>query len=67
MNLHMEIKGRSMQTQQDFDIVYRQFVMQIQAHHNSDPFVVKAVGNFALQNLQYLISRAKLELDIYYL
>ena len=38
--------------------------MQVQAHHNSEPFIVKAVNVYALQNVQYLIKRAELELEI---
>ena len=54
-----------MRTQADFDEVYKKFVTKVKAHHNADPLIVKAVGKYALINLEYLIKRAKLELEIY--
>ena len=62
----MNIKGKSMQTQEDFDKAYRYFSMQIQKHHNSDPFRVTGVGEAAKLNMDYLLSRARQELNVYF-
>jgi len=40
--------------------------MQIQNHHNSDAFKIKGVGDDSLKNMEYLLERAKQELDVYY-
>jgi hypothetical protein len=51
----MNIKGSSMREQKDFDKTYHYFCMQIQKHHNSDPFRVKAIGKAAKMNMDYLL------------
>jgi len=38
--------------------------MQVAVHYNSEPFIVKAVGEFALKNVSYLIQRAELEMEM---
>jgi hypothetical protein len=40
--------------------------MQVLNHHNSDPFVVKGIGEAAKLNMEYLLRRAEQELNVYY-
>jgi hypothetical protein len=35
-------------------------------HHNSEPFVVKGVGEAARINMEYLLRRAEQELNVYF-
>ena len=35
-------------------------------HHNSDAFIVKGVGEAAKRNMDYLLTRAEQELNIYF-
>jgi hypothetical protein len=35
-------------------------------HHNSEPFVVKGVGEAAKINMEYLLRRAEQELNVYF-
>ena len=35
-------------------------------HHNSDPFIVKGVGENAKRNMDYLLERAQQELNVYF-
>jgi hypothetical protein len=35
-------------------------------HHNSEPFVVKGVGDAAKINMDYLVKRAEQELHVYF-
>ena len=40
--------------------------MQIMNHHNSDPFIVKGVGENAKRNMDYLLERVQQELNVYF-
>ena len=51
----MNIKGKSMCDQKDFDKAYGYFCSQIQKHHNSEPFKVNGVGGAARKNMDYLL------------
>jgi len=65
-DLIMRVKGMSMKEQADFDRSYYYFKMQVRNHHNSNSFKVKGVNDVALQNMEYLLSRAKQELNVYF-
>ena len=62
----MNVDGKNMKTQEDFDKAYRYFSMQIKKHHNSEPFRVSGAGRAAKLNMDYLLLRARQELDVYY-
>ena len=51
----MNIKGKSMCEQKDFDKAYGYFCSQIQKHHNSEAFRVRGIGEVARQNMEYLL------------
>lgn len=36
------------------------------SHHNSEPFIVKGVGEIAKLNMDYLLQRAEQELKVYF-
>ena len=55
-----------MREQKQFDGSYHYFKMQVMNHHNSEPFVVKGVGDAAKINMDYLVRRAKQELHVYF-
>lgn len=55
-----------MQKQEQFDRSYHFFEQQIRNHHNSEPFQVKCIGEFALTNVRYLLARAELDLNVYF-
>jgi len=55
-----------MREQSQFDGSYYYFKMQIMNHHNSDPFIVKGVGENAKRNMDYLLERAQQELNVYF-
>jgi len=61
----MKVKGIDWSTEKHLEQAYFYFKMQIRNHHNSDPFKVKGVGEASLQNMQYLLARAKQELNVY--
>ena len=62
----MKVKGASMRNQTDYDRSYYYFKMQIINHHNSEPFVVKGVGDAARSNMEYFLQRAEQELHVYF-
>ena len=55
-----------MREQSQFDGSYHYFKMQIMNHHNSDPFIVKGVGENAKRNMDYLLERVQQELNVYF-
>ena len=62
----MLVKGAKMTEQNDFDASYHYFKNQIINHHNSEPFIVKGVGEAAKRNMDYLLLRAQQELNVYF-
>jgi len=62
----MKVKGKACNSKELLDKAYLYFKMQIKNHHNSDPFKVKGVGDASLQNMLYLLARAKQELNVYF-
>ena len=65
-HLIMKVKGASMRHQSDYDRSYFYFKMQIMNHHNSEPFIVKGVGDAARSNMEYFLQRAEQELNVYF-
>ena len=65
-HLIMKVKGASMRHQSDYDRSNFYFKMQIMNHHNSEPFVVKGVGDAARSNMEYFLQRAEQELNVYF-
>ena len=61
----MKVEGKIWRTKEDLDSAYKYFKMQVKSHHNSESFKVKGLGEAALQNMEYLIERAKQDLDVY--
>ena len=61
----MKVKG-SMSLQSDYDRCYKFFKMHTLNHHNSEPFIVKGVGDAAKRNMDYFLKRAEKELDVYF-
>ena len=62
----MRVKGKKWNKKLDLDRAYKFFKMQVLNHHNSDAFKVKGVGHAALQNMEYLLSRAHQDIDVYF-
>ena len=62
----MRVKGKDWITKEDLDRAYYFFKQQIKNHHNSDPFRVKGVGEAAKENMDYLLERAKQDLNVYF-
>ena len=58
-HLIMKVKGAKMSELSDFDRSYYYFRMQIMNHHNSEPFIVKGIGEAAKKNMDYLLLRAE--------
>lgn len=68
-HLIMKVKGggeNGLSKKADYDRVYYYFKMQIMNHHNSEPFIVKGVGEIAKLNMDYLLQRAEQELQVYF-
>ena len=65
-HLIMKVKGDSMRLESDYDRNYFFFRTQIVNHHNSEPFIVKGVGDAARINMEYFLKRAEQELNVYF-
>lgn len=63
----MKIVGEAWCTRLMLDRAYNHFKKQIVAHHNSDPFIVAAVGSFPKENMDFLLEKAKIDLNLYYI
>ena len=63
----MKVKGKVWRKKEDLDSAYKYFKMQVKSHHNSNSFKVKGLGKAALQNMEYLLERAKQDLDVYFI
>ena len=63
----MKVEGKIWRTKEDLDSAYKYFKMQVKSHHNSESFKVKGLGEAALQNMEYLIERAKQDLEVYFI
>ena len=61
----MRVKGKFWRKKESLEKAYKYFKMQVKSHHNSESFKVKGLGEAALQNIEYLIERAKQDLDVY--
>ena len=55
-----------MRDKKNLDRAYNFFYKQILNHNNSEPFVVKGVGNYAKKNMYDMLSRAEQEIDVYF-
>ncbi len=60
----MFIKGRNMRTQAEFDSAYYYLEHQIRSHYNSEPFKVQCKSEYGCKNMNYLLGRINLELEV---